>query len=287
MKLASYVNDGNESYGIVTDEGIIDLGSRLDNGPPTLQALIADGLDRARTIAETQAADFAADAVEYLPPIVRPGAIWCAGMNTHSHFREVGEIMGHNKLPKYPIMFLRNANTIVGHGQGMEKPDLEPAYDYEGEIAVVIGKRCRSVAAADAMDVIAGYGCFNEGSARRYQMRSRQGTAGKNAYRSGAFGPWLVTKDDVDVDDLVLQTRVNGEVRQNMAMDDLIFSFGELIEYLTEFTWLEPGDVIATGSPEGNGVMSKPVATLDVGDVVEVEVSGLGLLSNPVVEQQK
>ena len=286
MKVATYLKDGKESYGIVADGGVVDLGSRLGPDAPTLAALLAGGLGAAHDIAESATADYALESVRLLPPIPRPGAIWCAGMNTHSHFREVGEIMGHDKLPKYPIMFLRNANTVVGSGEPMEKPALEPAYDYEGEIALIIGERCRDVSVEDAMGYVAGYSCFNDGSARRYQMRSRQGTAGKNAYRSGGFGPWMVTSDEVVVNDLVLETRVNGETRQRMTLDDLIFSFAELIAYLTEFTWLEPGDVIVTGSPEGNGVMRKPTATLSVGDVVDVEVSGIGILSNPVTEQQ-
>lgn len=287
MKLASYRTDGRESYGIVVDGAIIDLATRLGDDAPTLQALITSGLDPAREIEASEAPDVALDDVQLLPPITRPGAIWCAGLNTHTHFAEVSALMGVPHLPEYPIMFLRATNTIVGSGDTIEKPALEPSFDYEGEIALVIGTRCRNVSVDEALGHVAGYTCFNDGSARQYQIRSSHGTAGKNAYRSGSCGPWLVTADDVSVDELSLETRVNGDVRQQMQLDDLIFSFAELIAYLSEFTWLEPGDVIATGSPEGNGVLRQPPGVLTEGDVVEVEVSGLGTLTNTVQEQQR
>ena len=213
--------------------------------------------------------------------------MWCAGINTHSHFAEAGSRMGFQELPKDPMFFLRAANTLVGHGTPIEKPALEPAFDYEGEIAIVIGERCRNVTVDAAWNHIAGYSCFNDGSARQYQRRGFQVTTGKNAYHSAGFGPWLVTSDELEPGDLELETRVNGERRQQMTIDDLIFSFADLISHISEVTWLEPGDVIVTGSPEGAGALRQPPTFLAEGDVVEVEVSGIGTLTNPVEEQRR
>lgn len=286
MKLASYSVDGKSSYGIVAGEGVIDLGSRLGDESPTLRALIGNGFRGAREIAENTSADYAIGAVELAPVIPDPGAVWCCGLNTHSHFEETKHLFGHKEPPQVPMFFLRSRHTLVGSGQPIEKPALETDFDYEGEIALIIGERCRNVSAADALNHIAGYACFNDGSARQYQIRSHQVTTGKNAYHSGGFGPWMVTADKVDMNDLVLQTRVNGDVRQNMKIDDLVFSFADLISHISEVTWLEPGDVIVTGSPEGAGALRDPQVFLQEGDLVEVEVSGIGVLSNSVIEQK-
>lgn len=285
MKLASYTIDGTSSYGVVTDAGIIDLASRLGSTAPTLKDLLAKGLEPARQIAQTETPDYQIDSVELAPVIPNPGAVWCTGLNTHSHFHEAAALMGVRELPKVPMFFLRSVNTLVGSGQAIEKPKLETDFDYEGEIALVIGKSCRNVSVGEAMNYVAGYTCFNDGSARQYQIRSHQVTTGKNAYHSGGFGPWLLTADAIKMDDLSLETRVNGEVRQSMKIDDLIFSMPELISHISEVTWLEPGDVIVTGSAEGAGALRKPQVFLQEGDVVEVEIDGLGTLSNPVVEQ--
>ncbi|MEM7097180.1 MAG: fumarylacetoacetate hydrolase family protein [Pseudomonadota bacterium] len=285
MKYASYSIAGKASYGLVTDAGIIDLSSRLGDSSPTLKDLVANdyaGVDGLRQ----ESPDYQITEVQLLPPITNAGAMWCAGINTHSHFEEAAARMGIKDLPEYPMFFLRANNTLVGHGSEIEKPALEPNFDYEGEIAVIIGKRCRNVSVEDASNHIAGYSCFNDGSARQYQIRGFQVTTGKNAYHSAGFGPWMVTADEVAAEDLVLQTRVNGEVRQNMKLDDLIFSFADLISHISEVTWLEPGDVLVTGSAEGAGALRNPPSFLAAGDVVEVEVSGIGTLSNAVIEQQ-
>ncbi|MEM7341352.1 MAG: fumarylacetoacetate hydrolase family protein [Actinomycetota bacterium] len=286
MKLATYATGDRISYGAVTDGGIVDLGARLGRDAPTLKDLIALGTSQAAEVVASASADVALEDVELLPPIPNPGAMWCAGINTHSHFAEAGSRMGFAELPKDPMFFLRAANTLVGHGSAIEKPALEPAFDYEGEIAVVIGERCRNVTVDEAWNHIAGYSCFNDGSARQYQRRGFQVTTGKNAYRSAGFGPWMVTSDALAPSDLALETRVNGERRQQMTIDDLIFSFAELISHISEVTWLEPGDVVVTGSPEGAGALREPPTFLVEGDVVEVDVSGIGTLTNPVKEQR-
>ncbi|MEM7017330.1 MAG: fumarylacetoacetate hydrolase family protein [Pseudomonadota bacterium] len=285
MKFTSYLKAGKPSYGIVTDSGVIDLASRLGDSP-TLRDLIANNFAGAQDIADSVAADFQLDTMTLLPTIPNPGATWCAGINTHSHFAEAASRMGIKELPTVPMFFIRTDNTLVGSGQPIEKPKLEPHFDYEGEIAVIIGKRGRNVSVADAPAHIAGYSCFNDGSARQYQIRGHQVTTGKNAYHSAGFGPWMVTADEVEAEQLVLQTRVNGEVRQNMPLDDLIFSFAELISHISEVTWLEPGDVLVTGSAEGAGALRNPPTFLQEGDVVEIEVKGIGTLTNTVVEQK-
>lgn len=285
MKLASYQCDGRTSYGIVTEEGVIDLGLRLAGKYPDLKSLIATGLNEAFEIADSTAPDMTLADIELLPVIPNPGAVWCAGLNTHSHFEEAKDHMGTKDKPAKPVLFLRTASTLVGSGSSLEKPGLEPMFDFEGEIALVIGKRCRNVMVESALDYVAGYSCFNDGSARMYQIGSSQITAGKNAYRSGGFGPWMVTADAVDLATMNMTCRVNGQTMQQMELDDLIFSFAELIAFISEFTWLEPGDVIVTGSPQGVGVLRDPQVLLVAGDTVEVEVSGVGVLTNSVIDQ--
>ena len=286
MKFVSYLIDNKSSYGILNEAGVLDLGKRIGEACPTLKDLIASDYAGAAEVSAGTVPDFDLASLRLLPPIPNPGAVWCAGINTHSHFAEAAARMGIKELPKYPMFFLRAANTLVGSGNTIEKPALEPHFDYEGEIAVIIGRRCRNVSIDDAPKHIAGYSCFNDGSARQYQIRGYQVTTGKNAYRSAGFGPCMVTADEVPQEELVLQTRVNGEIRQEMRIDDLIFSFADLISHISEVTWLEPGDVLVTGSAEGAGALRQPPCFLAQGDVVEVEVSGIGTLRNQVVEQK-
>ena len=283
MKYATFETDGRISFGIVKDGGIVELGGKVESG--SLKELIASNYDSVEAHLDATP-DFSIEDVVLLPPIPDAGAMWCAGINTHSHFAEAAERMGIQELPKYPMFFLRANNTLVGSGSPIEKPKLEPNFDYEGEIAVIIGERCRNVSVEDAPKHIAGYSCFNDGSARQYQIRGYQVTTGKNAYHGAGFGPWMVTADEVEMNNLVLQTRVNNEIRQNMEIDDLIFSFADLISHISEITWLEPGDVLVTGSAEGAGALRNPQVFLAEGDVVEIEVAGIGTLVNEVREQR-
>lgn len=283
MRYATFERNGRASFGIVKERGIVDLGEKV--AAQSLKELIGSNYERVGAYADA-APDISIEEVHLLPPIPDAGAMWCAGINTHSHFAEAAERMGIQELPKYPMFFLRANNTLVGSGLPIEKPKLEPNFDYEGEIAVVIGERCRNISVEDAPKHIAGYSCFNDGSARQYQIRGYQVTTGKNAYHSAGFGPWMVTADEIEMEHLALQTRVNGEIRQNMTIDDLIFSFAQLISHISEVTWLEPGDVLVTGSAEGAGALRNPQTFLTEGDVVEVEVAGIGTLVNEVREQR-
>ena len=283
MQLISFNKAGVNSYGILKGTDITDLGARLGAQYPTLQSLLAAGLEEAASAG--QEVDCQLDEVELLPVIPNPGAIWCAGMNTHSHFDEAKEKMGLEEVPTTPMFFLRAAGTLVASGQALEKPTKEPAFDYEGEIAIIIGKPCRSVSEDEALDYVAGYSCFNDGSARLYQINSGQMTTGKNAWHSGGFGPCMTTADSIELDSMELVCRVNGEQRQAMKLDDLIFSFAQLISHISEVYHLQPGDVIVTGSAAGVGAFWQPATFLQAGDVVEVEVKGIGTLVNAVIDQ--
>ena len=285
MKLASYIKNDQASYGAVVDDGFVDLGAIMGERFKDLKALIAGGLEEAVDYVKGKSADTSAQEISLLPVIPNQGLDWAAGMNTHSHLVEAKHAMGLAELPTVPMFFLRATNTLVASGESLEKPLKEQGFDYEGEIALIIGKRCRNVSVQDAPKHIAGFAPFNDGSARFYQISSNQVTTGKNAYRSGGFGPWMATADSIDMSALELFTRVNDEPRQHMKLDDLIFSFSELISHISEVNWLEPGDVIVTGSPEGAGALRDPRIFLAPGDRIEVEVTGIGTLVNTVVEQ--
>jgi 2-keto-4-pentenoate hydratase/2-oxohepta-3-ene-1,7-dioic acid hydratase in catechol pathway len=226
--------------------------------------------------------DYRLDEVECLPVIPNPAAKFlCIGINYRPHMLEMGR-----EPPNFPVVFVRFANSFVGHGTPLIKPSVSDKFDFEGELAVVIGKRGRGVKRDKALDLIAGYSCLNDGSVRDYQRHSGQFTPGKNFVASGAFGPWMVTGDEVpDPSDLQLETRLNGAVVQRESTGELIFDIAELIEYLSIWTELAPGDVIATGTPGGVGAGRTPPLWMKDGDTVEVEISGIGCLSNRVVEQ--
>ncbi|ATE65496.1 fumarylacetoacetate hydrolase family protein [Rhizorhabdus dicambivorans] len=287
MKLASYRAGGRDSFGLVRDDGIVDLGSRLD-GIADLKALLERGLDTLDRGLLEAPADHRPDDVIFLPVIPNPGAIYCVGLNTQSHFDEVGETLGLFPVkPQRPWLFMRTARAQVGHGVPLEKPNGTPLFDYEGEIAIVIGSYGRFVPEDQALGHVAGYACFNDGSLRDFQMHSPLFTAGKNFPRSGAFGPWLVTPDEAGPPEaLHLTTRVNGRIVQDMPYGDLLFTFPQLISYISQFTELLPGDVIVTGSGEGVGILRQPPLLLQHGDVCEISVTGVGTLSNPVADAE-
>ncbi len=276
MKLVSFRRpDGRASWGIVSGSGIVDCGSRA---PSLRQALT--NLGSLRSEAEKQP-DVQLDAVTILPPIPDPEKILCVGLNYLTHIAE-----GGREPPEKPIIFVRFPNSQVGQGQPLIAPKTSDNFDYEGELAVVIGKTCRHVAKSDWQSVIAGYSCYNDGSIRDWQRHSGQFTPGKNFFQSGAFGPYLVTPDEVpDIRSCTLLTRVNGEERQRAPISDLCFDIPTLIEYCSTFTQLEPGDVIVTGTTGGVGAYFKPPKWLKPGDTVEVEVTGVGLLRNPVAAE--
>jgi 2-keto-4-pentenoate hydratase/2-oxohepta-3-ene-1,7-dioic acid hydratase in catechol pathway len=283
MKLASYARNGSRTYGVVVGDRVISLAP----AGSSLRAALAGGLDGLLARAET-AIPAAGDAaavpladITLLPVIPDPAKIFCVGLNYSDHRAEASR----DETP-FPPIFFRFADTQIGHGQPAIKPASSQQFDYEGELAVVIGKPALAVPESEAMSVVAGYSCYNDLSARDWQMHTSQWGPGKNFPGTGAFGPWLVTADELpDPAVLHLTTRVNGEQRQDAAVRDLIFSVPALIAYISAFTPLAPGDVIVTGTPAGVGLFRQPPAFLTAGDVVEVEIAGIGTLRNVVADQ--
>jgi 2-keto-4-pentenoate hydratase/2-oxohepta-3-ene-1,7-dioic acid hydratase in catechol pathway len=282
MKLASFTAAGRASYGLLVDGGLVDLGARLGSRYPSVRAaLAADALGELAGLAGSKSDLRLAD-VSLLPPIPAPDKIVCIGLNYRAHAAEA-----NMKVPEHPSLFLRLTNTLVPHGGALVCPSVSSDMDYEGELAVVIGRPGRHISAARALDHVAGYACFNDGSLRDYQ-RQHSVAVGKNFLSTGGFGPWLVTSDEIpDPSQLTLTTRLNGTQVQRGETADMIFSVQEIIAYVSAFTPLEPGDVISTGTPPGVGMARKPPLWLKPGDVVEVEISKIGVLRNSVVAETK
>ena len=280
MKLASFSHHDKDSYGAVVDDGIVDAGRRLGDRFPTLRSAIAgDALGDIARIAREKA-DLPLASVTLRPPIPAPDKIVCIGLNYREHAAETGA-----KVPQFPSLFLRLTNTLVASGSPLVRPKLSGDFDFEGELAIVIGKAGRHITKAAALDHVAGYACFNDGSIRDFQFKHATAT-GKNFVSTGGFGPWITTRDEIpDPSALTLTTRVNGVQVQHSGTSDLIFDVPRIIAYVSGFTPLEPGDVIATGTPSGVGFARKPPLWLKAGDVVEVEISRIGVLRNPVVDE--
>ncbi|MBL3704674.1 DUF2437 domain-containing protein [Sulfitobacter sp. BDSS02] len=283
MKLASYTKDGTPGFGIVTEDGIIPLNGRLD-GITSLQELIEnDGFDAAQAVAD--GATFDPADVTFTIPVGQPEKIWCIGVN---YGNRNAEYKDGSDLPKYPSLFVRSRQSFVGHGVPLERPRVSEQLDYEGEIALVIGKGGRDIPRESALDHVFGMTLCNEGTIRDWLRHGKFNvTQGKNFDRSGAIGPWIVTADELDPEaELSLETRVNGEVRQKDTTANMMFPFDFLISYLSSFATLSPGDIIVTGTPTGAGARFDPPVWLKPGDVVEVEVPGIGILSNGVADQE-
>lgn len=276
MRLCSFSAEGRASYGLVTGAGIVDLGRRLPESD--LRAFIASGdMGRAAAFADA-AADHAFDAVTHGPVIPNPDKIICVGLNYHDHVVELGR-----EQTQKPVLFSRFSGCQIGHNQPLIKPRESDQFDFEGELAVIIGKAGRRISEAEAMDHVAGYACYNDGSIRDWQRHTPQFLPGKNFAGTGAFGPWMVTADEVpDPRKLRIQTRLNGQVVQDAGVDLLITSIPRLIAYCSTMLPLVPGDVIVTGTPGGVGAGRTPPLWMRDGDLCEVEIAGIGTLSNPV-----
>ncbi len=262
------------SWGVVDGDQVIDLGATapsLRAALPSLAGLAVPASGKRHALAD----------VTFLPPIPDPDKIICIGLNYLTHILE-----GGREPPKQPTIFTRWANSQVGHGQPIVRPKVSDTLDFEGELAVVIGQRCRHVAEADYAGVIAGYSCYNDGSVRDWQRHSSQFGPGKNFPSTGGFGPYLVTPDEAgDVTKASLVTRLNGEEMQRATIDDLVFTIPKLIAYCSAFTELVPGDVIITGTTGGVGAYRTPPLWMKPGDTVEVEITKVGLLRNSVAQE--
>ena len=280
MKLLSFIADGKECFGALSGDGVVTLNDKI--GQPTLRAALAAGAMAAMRKAATDAKpDFKLSDIKFLPVIPRPEKILCAGINYRSHAAETGR-----ELPKQPSMFIRFADTLVGHDGALIRPSVSDNFDFEGELAVVIGKAGRHIAAERALDHVAGYTCFVDGSVRDFQKFSV--TSGKNFSSTGPLGPWLVTTDEIpDPSRLTLMTRLNGNEVQHSTTDLLIYSIPHIIAFCSDFTALSAGDVIATGTPEGVGHHRKPPLWMKPGDTLEVEITAIGVLRAHVVDEQR
>jgi 2-keto-4-pentenoate hydratase/2-oxohepta-3-ene-1,7-dioic acid hydratase in catechol pathway len=278
MKLLSFVADGKEWFGVASGDGVVTLNDRV--GYPSLRAALAAGaVDAMRKVAQDAKPDRRLVDIKFLPVIPRPEKILCAGVNYRAHASEVGR-----ELPKQPSMFIRFTDTLTGHDGEMMRPSVSDNFDFEGELAVVIGRGGRHIPAARALEHVAGYTCFIDGSVRDYQKFSV--TSGKNFPGTGPLGPWIVTTDEIpDPTRLTLATRLNGKEVQRSGTDLLIYSVPQIIAFCSDFTMLMPGDVIATGTPEGVGHRRNPPLWMQPGDVLEVEISGIGVLRSRVVDE--
>jgi 2-keto-4-pentenoate hydratase/2-oxohepta-3-ene-1,7-dioic acid hydratase in catechol pathway len=285
MKLLSFSRKGKSSYGAVIGDGIVDLGARLGQLYPTLRdALAADAIAELRRTAESGKPDLALTDIAYLSPIPNPEKILCIGVN---YANRNAEYRDNTDLPKFPSLFMRTPGSLVGHGAPLLRPPESPQFDYEGEIAIVIGKAGRRIAKDKALSHIAGLTCLNEGTVRDWLRHGKFNvTQGKNFDASGAVGPWMTTADAFkSFDNLRVTTKVNGETRQDDTTASLIFPFDYLLNYVSTFTTLKPGDIIATGTPTGAGARFDPPKYLKAGDRVEVTVEGVGTLANTVADE--
>jgi 2-keto-4-pentenoate hydratase/2-oxohepta-3-ene-1,7-dioic acid hydratase in catechol pathway len=282
MRIASFKADGRMSYGAVSDGGIVDLGRKLKY-PSLLDVLRAGALAEAGAAAKGQP-DFAVNDVEMLPPVLAPDKIICVGINYPDRSAEYKDA---REAPKYPNLFCRFPTSLVGTEQPIVRPKVSEKFDYEGEVVLVIGKEGRHVPRERALSVIAGVTLGNEGSVRDWLRHGTLNvTQGKNFDKSGSLGPWMVTADELDpAKPLHLTTRVNSELRQEDTTDRLTWGIAWLINYISTFATLKPGDLIWTGTPTGAGVHRNPPVWLKPGDVVEVAVPEIGALRNPVVDE--
>jgi 2-keto-4-pentenoate hydratase/2-oxohepta-3-ene-1,7-dioic acid hydratase in catechol pathway len=280
VKLVTFLTAGGRTaLGAIAGGGVADLTRRL--GVPSLRALLDAGrLDEARGAA-AGAADHPLEGLAFAPVVPDPDKIICVGLNYRDHVAETGRT-----VTEKPALFARFAGSQAGHGQPLVRPRVSEQFDYEGELAVVIGTGGRHIAEADALRHVAGYACYNEGSVRDWQRHTSQFLAGKTFAATGGFGPWLVTADEIpDPAALTLETRLNGQVVQHTTTDLMITPVPALIAYISTILPLLPGDVIVTGTPGGVGMKRTPPLFMQPGDVAEVEISGIGVLRNPVVQE--
>jgi 2-keto-4-pentenoate hydratase/2-oxohepta-3-ene-1,7-dioic acid hydratase in catechol pathway len=282
MKLTSFERQGRAGFGAVVDGGIVDLGALFGGRHADLKSLLEAGaVAEAARLVQGRGADFALQDATLLPVIPNPGKIWCCGLNYHEHVQET-----NREVTEQPTFFLRVADSQVGHGQPIVRPRESTQLDYEAEIAVVIGLGGRRIAEADVGRHIAGYACYNDGSVRDWQRHTSQWVPGKNFWRTGGFGPWMVTADEIPFGtSMSVVTRLNGEEMQRATTEMMIHSIARQVAYVSTIAPLRPGDVIVTGTPGGVGARRKPPVWMKAGDVVEIEVDRVGVLRNPIVDE--
>jgi 5-carboxymethyl-2-hydroxymuconate isomerase len=288
MRLLSFNAAGKAKVGVINDSGLVDIGARLGaRAPQSLRELLERGeLNAVQSIA-AGGADYALADVQLLPTVPDPGKIICIGINYRNRNEEYEKPKSADDGPRYPSVFFRTRESLVAHGEPILRPPESEQLDYEGEIVLVIGRAGRRIAEERAWEHVAGLSLMNEGSVRDWLRHAKFNvTPGKNFERSGSLGPWMVTTDEIaDYGRLHLTTRVNDELRQDDTTDNLLFPFARLIAYTSSFMPLQPGDLIATGTPTGAGARFDPPKYLKAGDVVEVSVPEIGTLRNTVVDE--
>jgi len=279
MKLISFLNQGVASYGVVQGDDVLDLTPILGAQAPDLKTFIAKALFASATQAlQTKKPTLKLSQLQLLPVIPNPDKIFCVGLNYGEHVKETGR-----EVTETPVIFLRLADSQVAHGQDILRPPESHRLDYEAEIAIIIGKGGRRIAEKDAWDHIAGYSCYNDGSVRDWQVATSQWIPGKNFYKTGGFGPWMVTSDEIAPGQVMrLQTVLNGQVLQDTTTDKMIHSIPRQIAYISTFIPLSPGDVIVTGTPGGVGNKRNPQIFMKPGDVCEIVVDAIGTLRNGI-----
>ena len=285
MRFLTFSHAGKESWGVITDRGVIDLGKLI--GSSLLQVLQEDKLEAMKKLAATLEEDYQIDHIEFLPPISNPGKIACVGVN---YANRNAEYKDGSEEPKYPSLFIRTPDSFTGHNQPLIRPPESHKLDYEGEIVIIIGKEGRRIAEEDAYEHIAGLSIMNEGTLRDWVRHAKFNvTQGKNFIHSGSIGPWMVTADEFTAEqfeNMRITTKVNGEVRQYDTTASMMFPFKYIISYFSKFFHLKPGDVIATGTPNGAGARFEPPRYLAPGDNVEINVEGVGTLVNGVKDEE-
>lgn len=282
MKYVSFTRNGSSCFGAVVNGGVVDLSGRFGAGINSLkQALAAELQGQVDEYVHGRLPELSWSDITFLPVIPNPAKIFCIGLNYQKHKEETGR-----PDVNYPTVFTRFADTQIGHLQPLIRPSVTEQFDYEGEMAVIIGRGGRNINESDAIAHVAGYACYNEGSVRDYQRHTSQFTPGKNFSGTGAFGPYMVTPDEVgDYSKLPIKTLLNGQIMQESSLAEMIFPVEQLISYISQFTALGPGDVIVTGTPGGVGDKRQPPVYMQPGDIAEVEIGCLGILSNPVIEE--
>jgi len=290
MKIVAFEGQGGPRLGVVDGDYVVDLQAADPEVPADLGEWLAKNNGDTKPLGEIAkrapaGARKPLPALKYALPVGRPGKIICLGLNYLEHVKEGSQ---RDNIPKFPTIFMRGLTSLVPHGEPIIRPQVSETLDYEAELILVVGKRAKHLTAANATSCIAGYSCGNEGSVREFQRKTTQWDMGKNFDRTGGFGPWLVTADELPdaAKGLKIQSRLNGTVMQSDNTDNMMFPIVEMLVYVTQGITLEPGDVIFTGTPSGVGHARKPPVWMKNGDTVEVEIQGIGTLRNPIADEK-
>jgi acylpyruvate hydrolase len=290
MKIVAFEGQGGPRFGVVEGDQVVDLQAVEPKVPNDLGDYLAKTNGDTKQLGEIAkrapaSARQPLTAIKYGLPVARPGKIVCLGLNYLEHVKEGSQ---RDNIPKFPTIFMRGLTSLVPHGQPIVRPRVSETLDYEAELILVVGKRAKHLTAANATSCIVGYSCSNEGSVREFQRKTTQWDMGKNFDRTGGFGPWLVTADELPdaAKGLKIESRLNGTVMQSDNTDNMMFPIVEMLVYITQGITLEPGDVIFTGTPSGVGHARKPPVWMKNGDTIEVEVERIGTLRNPIADEK-